>query len=77
MISSIEILRVGNWIGSIPIPEQSFEDRITQLEGEDKKLLLGLVRSVLCWLPEQRPTAEEMAYDDFLMQAYFSTQSKD
>lgn len=68
---------IGNWKGSIPIPDQSFEDRITQVQGEDKELLLGFVRSVLCWLPEQRPTAEEMAYDDFLMQAYFAAQSKD
>jgi len=66
----------GNWKGSIPIPDQSFEDRITQVQGEDKELLLGFVRSVLCWLPEKRPTAEEMAYDDFLMQAYFAAQSE-
>ncbi|KFH41730.1 Dual specificity tyrosine-phosphorylation-regulated kinase-like protein [Hapsidospora chrysogenum ATCC 11550] len=66
----------GNWKGSIPIPDQSFEDRITQVQGEDKELLLRFVRSVLCWLPEQRPTAEEMAYDDFLMQAYFAANSK-
>ncbi|EGX95812.1 protein kinase [Cordyceps militaris CM01] len=66
----------GNWKGSIPIPNQSFEDRITQIHDEDKELLLGFVRSVLCWLPEQRPTAEEMAYDDFLMQAYFAAQTK-
>ncbi|OAA49473.1 protein kinase [Metarhizium rileyi] len=67
----------GNWKGSTPIPDQSFESRITQVQGEDKDLLLGLVRDVLCWLPEQRPTAEEMAYDDFLMQAYFAGRSKD
>ncbi|KAL7938035.1 protein kinase [Trichoderma chlorosporum] len=66
----------GNWKGSVPIPDQSFEERITQLQGEDKELLLGFVRSVLCWLPEQRPTAEEMAYDDFLMQAYFAAEPK-
>lgn len=68
---------VGNWKDSIPIPDQSSEDRITQVQREDKDLLLGFVRSVLCWLPEQRPTAEEVAYDDFLMQAYFAVQAKD
>jgi serine/threonine-protein kinase SRPK3 len=68
---------VGNWKGSIPIPGQSFEDRITQVQGEDKELLLGFVRSVLCWLPEKRPTAEGMAYDGVLMQAHFAAvQSK-
>ncbi|POS74234.1 protein kinase [Diaporthe helianthi] len=68
---------MGNWIGSVQIPDQSFEHRITQVEGEDKELLLNFVRSVLCWLPEQRPTAEELAYDDFLMQAYYAAQSAD
>ncbi|KAG8160821.1 hypothetical protein KVR01_009085 [Diaporthe batatas] len=66
---------MGNWKGSIPIPNQSFEDRITQVEGEDKELLLDFVRSVLCWVPEERPTAEELACHDFLMQAYFAAQS--
>jgi len=69
-------MMIGYWKGSIPIPDQSFEDRITQVQGEDKELLFGLVRSVLCWLLEKRPTAEELAYDDFLMQAYFAAQSK-
>ncbi|KND88470.1 Serine/threonine-protein kinase SRPK [Tolypocladium ophioglossoides CBS 100239] len=66
----------GNWIGSIPIPNQPLEDRIDQLHGEDKQLLLGFVRRIPRWLPKERPTAEELAYDDFLMQAYFASQSQ-
>lgn len=62
----------GNWIASTPIPEQSFEARETRLVGEDKDLLLAFVRCALCWLLEARPTAEELAYDDFLMQASFA-----
>jgi hypothetical protein len=68
---------IGKWKGSIPIPDQAFEDRVTKLEGEDKELLLGFVRRVLYWLPEQRPTAEELAYDDFLMQAHSAAPTAD
>ena len=63
---------IGNWVAPTPIPEQSFEMRESSLDGEDKELLLAFVRSMLTWLPEERPTAEELAYDDFLMQAYFA-----
>ena len=62
---------IGIWIASTPISEQSFETRETGLEGEDKELLLTFARSVLTWMPEERPTAEEPAYNDFLMQAFF------
>ncbi|EFE32740.1 protein kinase, putative [Trichophyton benhamiae CBS 112371] len=58
----------GNWKGSIPIPKQSFEIRESRFSGEDRELFLGFLRRVLRWLPEERPTAEELAYDDFLMQ---------
>ncbi|EGE01731.1 CMGC/CLK protein kinase [Trichophyton equinum CBS 127.97] len=54
--------------GSIPIPEQSLEMRELRFSGEDRELFLGFLRRVLRWLPEERPTAEELAYDDFLMQ---------
>ncbi|ROV96570.1 hypothetical protein VMCG_07836 [Cytospora schulzeri] len=58
----------GNWKGSIPIPEQSFEIRERWLNDEDHDLFLRFIRSILRWDPEERPTAEELAYDDFLMQ---------
>ncbi|KAK5989721.1 Serine/threonine-protein kinase SRPK-like protein [Cladobotryum mycophilum] len=64
----------GNWIAATPIPEQSFEMREHRLQGEDKELLISFMRSILRWLPEERPTAEELAYDDFLMQAYDEVQ---
>jgi hypothetical protein len=31
------------------------------------------LRRVLSWLPEARPSAEELVYDDFLMQALLRT----
>ncbi|EFY86239.1 protein kinase-like protein [Metarhizium acridum CQMa 102] len=60
----------GNWLGSIPVPTTSLEERITRLEGEDKQLMLDFARRALRWLPEERPTAEELAFDDWLMQPY-------
>ncbi|KAL3450420.1 kinase-like domain-containing protein [Aspergillus insuetus] len=58
----------GTWKGSIPIPEQSFEKKARQFSSEDKDLFIAFLRRVFRWLPEERPTAEELAYDDFLMQ---------
>lgn len=56
----------GNWIASTPIPEQSLETRETRLQGKRKQLLLAFVRKVLCWLPEDRQTAEDLLDDQFL-----------
>ncbi|KAH6721968.1 kinase-like domain-containing protein [Leptodontidium sp. MPI-SDFR-AT-0119] len=63
----------GNWKGSVPIPKQSFESREQWLEGEDRLLFVQFLRRKLCWLPEERPVAEELAFDDFLMQPYAAT----
>jgi serine/threonine-protein kinase SRPK3 len=59
---------VGNWKGAIPIPFQSFETRERLLNDDDQALFLRLVRRTLRWIPEERPVAEDLAFDDFLMQ---------
>ena len=58
----------GNWKGSIPIPEQSLETRAQQFSDEDRELFLSFLRRTFHWVSEERHTAEELAYDDFLMQ---------
>ncbi|KAI9733436.1 MAG: hypothetical protein M1834_003520 [Cirrosporium novae-zelandiae] len=58
----------GNWKGSIPIPDQSFESRERLLNDDDQALFLRFMRRTLRWIPEERPVAEELAFDDFLMQ---------
>ncbi|KAI5203990.1 protein kinase [Aureobasidium subglaciale] len=58
----------GNWIGTTPIPKQTLETRETQLQGKDKELLIRFARKVLCWLPEDRPSAEDLFDDEFLNQ---------
>lgn len=60
----------GNWKGTVPVPDQSFEVRERRLNDEDKALFLRLMRTILRWMPEDRPSAEELAYDDFLMQPH-------
>lgn len=58
----------GKWIAETPIPDQTLETRENRLEGKDKELLLALARKILCWLPEERPTAEDLFEDEFLIQ---------
>lgn len=58
----------GKWIAATPIPEQSFETRVTKLEGQDKRMLLSLARKILRWLPEERPSAEALTGEEFITQ---------
>ncbi|RAH70681.1 CMGC/CLK protein kinase [Aspergillus aculeatinus CBS 121060] len=58
----------GNWKGSIRIPRQSLHQRIQHFQGADKTLFLNFLRRIFRWLPEERPSAEELAHDEFLMQ---------
>ncbi|PWY83660.1 protein kinase [Aspergillus sclerotioniger CBS 115572] len=59
----------GNWKGSIPIWDQPLETRVKRFKGQDKELLLNLLRKIFRWVPEERPTAEELVFDEFLMQS--------
>ncbi|KAN0072146.1 hypothetical protein V8E54_009875 [Elaphomyces granulatus] len=56
-----------NWKGSVPIPDQSLESRESQLEGKNKELFLQFLRKILCWLPEERPTAQELLFDKWVI----------
>ncbi|KAL4886613.1 protein kinase [Aspergillus karnatakaensis] len=60
--------RDGYRKGCTCIPQQSFEDRELQFSGQHRTLFLDFVRRIFRWLPEERPTAEELVYDAFLMQ---------
>jgi hypothetical protein len=58
----------GNWIAATTIPDQTLESREIRLEGKDKELLLALARKILRWLPEERPSAQDLYEDEFLTQ---------
>ncbi|KAJ5729144.1 uncharacterized protein N7483_003652 [Penicillium malachiteum] len=68
LLVDISYGRIGNWKGSIPIPEQSFEMRAQRYHGDNKELFVQFPKRIMCWLPEARPSAEKLAYDEFLMQ---------
>jgi serine/threonine protein kinase len=68
-LSSLYLLtNEGNWIGNTPIPEQTLETREMRLQGKDLVLLLALMRKLLRWLPEERPSAQDLFEDEFLLQ---------
>ncbi|KAK3082044.1 hypothetical protein LTS18_006571 [Coniosporium uncinatum] len=58
----------GNWIAQTPIPNQSLETRNKHFSGEDGQLLLQFMRKIVRWLPEERPTAEDLYKDAFIYQ---------
>ncbi|KAK7993138.1 protein kinase [Apiospora marii] len=45
---------------------ESLETLETKLEGEDKEQFLALARKILRWLPDERPSADGLYFDDFL-----------
>ncbi|OAL46572.1 protein kinase [Pyrenochaeta sp. DS3sAY3a] len=60
--------REGNWIAQTPIPNQSLETRNKHFSGEDGQHLLQFMRKIVRWLPEERPTAEDLYKDAFISQ---------
>ncbi|PWY85762.1 CMGC/CLK protein kinase [Aspergillus sclerotioniger CBS 115572] len=66
----------GKWKGAVPIPEQTLSMRERQFSGEDNILFLNFLRNIFRWSPDERPTAEELAYDDFLMQPVLESRAQ-
>lgn len=62
---------LGNWRGLVPIPNVDLEGLEQRLDSEDKNGFLHFIRKMLCWLPEQRPTASEVIFDPWLMEGLF------
>ncbi|THX66867.1 protein kinase [Aureobasidium pullulans] len=58
----------GNWIAETSIPNLTIESRETRLKGRDRELLLALMRKILRWLPEDRPTEQGLFDDGFICQ---------
>lgn len=56
----------GNWIAVTPIPDQTLEMLEKRHVGREKELLLALARKILRWLPEDRPSAEDLFDDEYL-----------
>lgn len=46
------------------------------LQGKEQEQLLALVRRILRWLPEERPSAEDLFEDAFFQSVYLSLRSR-
>ncbi|KGO76091.1 hypothetical protein PITC_006340 [Penicillium italicum] len=66
-LSSVFWDDLGNWRNLAPIPDNSLEKLTKDVEGEDKEGFLRWLRMALRWNPEDRPTALELLYDEWLM----------
>ncbi|PLN84281.1 kinase-like domain-containing protein [Aspergillus taichungensis] len=58
---------LGNWKEVVPVPEITLESRAEKVEGDDKEGFLRWLRMALRWNPQDRPTALELLYDEWMM----------
>ncbi|KAJ5558020.1 kinase domain protein [Penicillium sp. DV-2018c] len=66
-LSSVFWDESGNWKDLAPIPDITLESMAKNVKGEDKEGFLRWLRMALQWNPEDRPTALELLYDEWLM----------
>lgn len=60
---------LGTYVGGIQLPRPtSLEELEALLSGDEKRLFLDFMRKMLQWAPEQRSTAIELWYDDWLQE---------
>lgn len=57
----------GSWNNEVPIPEVSLEQLASDIKGEDQEEFLRFFRRMLRWIPEERPTCEELIFDPWLI----------
>ena len=63
----------GKWRDLVPIPDVNLERLEHRLHEEDKEGFLQFIRKMLSWVPEERPTAEELIFDPWLMEELFDS----
>ncbi|KAE8345091.1 hypothetical protein BDV24DRAFT_171035 [Aspergillus arachidicola] len=66
-LSSVFWDNAGKWKGLAPIPDKTLEDLATNIKGEDKEGFLRWLQRALRWNPDDRPTALELLYDEWMM----------
>ncbi|KAG5288496.1 protein kinase [Histoplasma capsulatum G186AR] len=57
----------GKWKNLTPIPDITLESLAIDMQGEDKEGFLSFLRKILRWVPEERPTAGELVYDEWVL----------
>ncbi|OJD10766.1 CMGC/SRPK protein kinase [Emergomyces pasteurianus Ep9510] len=63
----------GKWKNLTPIPDITLESLAVDIQGEDKKGFLSFLRKILRWVPEERPTAGELVYDEWVLKGLGET----
>ncbi|KAJ5580196.1 U4/U6 small nuclear ribonucleoprotein PRP4 [Penicillium hispanicum] len=66
-LSSVFWDKLGNWKNLAPIPNTSLEALAANVRGEDKAGFLRWLRMALQWNSEDRSTALDLLYDEWLM----------
>ena len=56
----------GQWKSKLPMIEMSLESKESLLDGQDKAEFLRLMKRILQWDPDMRPTAAELCEDPWL-----------
>lgn len=59
-------ISLGNFEPQVRIPPITFEDSITQISGEEKKMFISFVKRMLTWEPKHRSTAKDLLDDPWL-----------
>ncbi|KAK2751374.1 hypothetical protein FQN55_001111 [Onygenales sp. PD_40] len=62
---------LGKWKKLVPMPDITLEklaaENIQGAEDKDKEGFLRFLRRILCWLPEERPSAKDLIFDPWLI----------
>ena len=66
-LSSVFWDNAGNWKGLTSVPDKTLEGLAIDVRGEDKEGFLRWLRQALQWNPDDRPTALELLYDEWMM----------
>ena len=58
---------IGTFKGPTVAPTTfNFENQISAIQGEDKKMFIDFVKRMIKWRPEERSTARELLQDPWL-----------
>jgi serine/threonine-protein kinase SRPK3 len=52
----------GKWIAEPPITALPLENRAKHIQGDSKAEILDFLKSMLCWLPEERSARELLGH---------------
>ncbi|EER37888.1 protein kinase [Histoplasma capsulatum H143] len=66
LLTDLDPSALGKWKDTVPITDLTLEKLAAGIKGKDKVGFLHFLRRILRWLPEDRPTTEELVNDPWL-----------